>query len=228
MAITIVQSATFLGNGASPNAKAFSSNVTAGNWILVGSRSTSSVGAWSCSGTNCGAFTEIGTGQGTPGGNGVRLFYALVSTTGTCTVTLTVAGSNFRGEMMEVSGLASSSPLDQTTKASGTSATPSSGSVTTTQADELLFGVVGTDGGNTFAAGSGYTLREANLDVALQIEYQIVAATGAYAATMSITSAGWSATIATFKGAAAAAVADDDAGWIPQRAPQDLSVVSVW
>jgi hypothetical protein len=204
VAIGIVQSATFTGNGAGPNAKAFGSNVTAGNLIVVATRGTSYTGAWTVSDNLGNTYTEIGTGQATPAGNGCRLFYAKNITGGACTVSIGAAGQNYRGEMIEISGLDTVSPLDVTTKASGTSTTPSSGATgTRSQASEILIGMVGTDGGNTFTAGTNFTLRQANTDIALQIEYQIVSAAGTDAATMTLgSSAGWSATIASFKAAA--------------------------
>ena len=146
---------------------------------------------------------------------------------GACTVTLTDAGQNFRAEMLEASGLDTTSPLDQTTSAAGTSAAPSSGSITTTTANQLLVCYVGTDGGNSFTAGSGWTLQQANSDVAIQIETQIVSSIGTYAGTMSITSAGYAARVASFKATASASLTDDDAGWMPQPWQPDTTV-SVW
>jgi hypothetical protein len=230
MAITIVQSATFAGNGAGPNAKAFLSNVTAGNLIVVASRGTGYSGAWTVSDNLNGAHTEVGTGQATPGGAGCRLFYRKNTAAGATTVSIGSAGQNFRGEMIEIAGLDTVAPLDQTAKANGTSTAPSSGATgARSQASEIIITLAGTDGGNTFSAGSGFTLREANNDVALQIAYQIVSAAGTDAGTMGLASAaGWASIVATFIAASAGAITDDDSGGLIQRVSQDLAVVSVW
>jgi PhoD-like phosphatase len=98
---------------------------------------------------------------------------------------------------------------DQTTQ-SGT--TPSVGPTgTTTQANELLIGVIGTNGpvedtagtwNNSFTAGSrvGTTGGSAADNWTVSMGYRIVSATGTYTAQKSgITSRNWAAAIATFK-----------------------------
>ena len=103
--------------------------------------------------------------------------------------------------------------LDRTSTGTGSSATPSSGATaTTSQADELLIGAIGTEGpdgdaagtwGNSFTAGprlgtTGGTQTTPTSRVSLG--YRIVSATGAYTAAKSgITSRDWAAMIATFK-----------------------------
>ena len=97
---------------------------------------------------------------------------------------------------------------DQTTQ-SGT--TPTVGPTEmTTQADELLIGVIGTEGpvgdaagtwGNSFTAGPrvGTTGGDANTNWTVSLGYRIVSATSGYTAQKSgITSRNWAATIATF------------------------------
>ena len=98
---------------------------------------------------------------------------------------------------------------DQTTQ-SGT--TPTVGPTgTTTQANELLIGVIGTNGpaedaagtwGNSFTAGprTGTTGGDADTNWTVSMGYRIVSTTGGYTAQKSsITNRGWAATIATFK-----------------------------
>ncbi len=109
-------------------------------------------------------------------------------------------------------GLADVSPFDQTMSATGSSTAPASGaSPTTTQADELLIGVVGTEGpvgdsagtwDNSFTAGprQGTTSATADANITVSMGYRIVSATGAYTASKTgITSRDWGAMIATFK-----------------------------
>ena len=109
-------------------------------------------------------------------------------------------------------GMASVGALEQTTVASGTSTSPSSGAANTVQADQLLIGVVGTEGpsgdtegtwSNSFTAGpragtTGGT--DATTNITVSLGYRIVTTAGSYtAAKTGITSRDWAASIATFK-----------------------------
>lgn len=126
--------------------------------------------------------------------------------------TLTIAyndgvGSAISCVLQEFSGVATSSPLDKTISAQGTSAAPSSGATaTTTQADELVIGLVGWAGATSTASlGSGYTnlAQVALADASTAMESKIVAATGAQTAAMTLgASRDWAAICATFKAAA--------------------------
>ena len=110
------------------------------------------------------------------------------------------------------SGLADENVLDQTHTGTGSSAAPSSGAtLTTSQAEELLIGAIGTDGPdgdpagtweNSFTAGPrlGTTGGAADANITASMGWRIVSATGAYTAAKSgITSRAWAALIATFK-----------------------------
>ena len=101
---------------------AVSDNVNAGNWTLA----TSIVDS-----TN---------------GRAIYLFYKENTGAGTPTVTAswsTSTANNDALQIYEYSGLATSNSLDQKTSANpATSTTPTSGSITTTQASELILGAV--------------------------------------------------------------------------------------
>ncbi len=110
------------------------------------------------------------------------------------------------------SGLADVSTLDQIASGTGTSTSPSSGAASsTTQADELLIGVIGTEGpvgdsagtwGNSFIAGprAGTTGDADDTNITISLGYRIVSATGTYTASKTgITERDWGALIATFK-----------------------------
>lgn len=109
--------------------------------------------------------------------------------------------------------LASSDPLDQIANATGTNGTGAMDSgftATTTQADELLFGVgvSGTGCHNAPVAGSNYTTREANGDPLIDptiVEDEIVSSTGRYHATATCNAPfmEWGMGVAMFKGAVA-------------------------
>ena len=117
-----------------------------------------------------------------------------------------------------VTGLDSTSPLDVTGTATGTSTTPSvSTSATTTQADVLTIGIVGTEGpsGDTFTQDAspayatppvraGTTSGSAVTNITVAGGYFIETAAGVktYNPTLG-TSRDWASVIVTFKGAAA-------------------------
>ena len=90
---------------------------------------------------------------------------------------------------LEYSGLDPVSPVDVTAGASGTSATSSSGSVTTTSSYDLLFSAnyVST---STNTAGNGFVNRAITNPDGDIAEDQIVTATGAYTGTAKLTSSG--------------------------------------
>ena len=104
--------------------------------------------------------------------------------------------------ILEYSGLSTTSPLDVTQGAFSNSSSASSGSATTTAANELIFGA-STVATATAGPGSTFTSRiiTASGDLA---EDSIVATTGSYSATAPLTSSGnWVMQMATFKAAAA-------------------------
>jgi len=101
----------------------------------------------------------------------------------------------------EYSGLDQASPLDVGRSASGTSATPNSGSVTTTAAQEVIFGAGTTTGGFT-APGTNFTSRIITTPDANIAEDMFVTATGSYSATAPLNgSAAWVMQVAGFRNA---------------------------
>jgi uncharacterized repeat protein (TIGR02543 family) len=109
-------------------------------------------------------------------------------------------------------GLAPAGALDQNHIGYKTAtSTPNSGSITTTQADELLIGLVGTEGPVGDAAGSwvsgwtpgsrvGTTSGTADANITMSMGYQIVSSTGTYEASKSgITARDAASAIVSFK-----------------------------
>lgn len=139
-----------------------------------------------------------------------------VASGSTITVTLTASSSRKVAMICEYSGIDSASPLDQATGQDKTTAGLDSGSVTTTQADELLiggYGQIAAAGTDTITATNSFTMRQTGIVGTSNWEIggladRIVAATGAYNATATTTSTTTNSDtiIATFKGAAAAVV----------------------
>lgn len=111
-------------------------------------------------------------------------------------ITLTPATSAaLEIHVSEWTGLATTSPVDQTASATGTGTAASSGQLTTTANGELIFGY--TFLFNTATAGTGFTgitLVNGDLD-----EYQVQSNAGPIAATFTQTSGTWFALLATFK-----------------------------
>ena len=127
-----------------------------------------------------------------------QIFYVKSSLGGADTVTVTSNSGSADLELYvhEYNGTDTSAPLDVTASGQGSSTTPSTSAVTTTAANEVIFGYAGLT--NPGAAGSGFTARKTlGGDVS---EDELVTATGSYSATFSQPSTGqWIALMATFK-----------------------------
>src|SRR5262249_31612162 len=128
-----------------------------------------------------------------------QVFYAANVAGGANTVTATFATalSGFGiAYVHEYSGLDKTAPLDVSASAIGTASSASSGTATTTAANDLLFGAVGSNSAVT-AAGAGFTSRLATFDN--RTEDRTVTSTGAYAATATQNGSAWVAQLAAFK-----------------------------
>jgi hypothetical protein len=100
--------------------------------------------------------------------------------------------------ILEYSGLNPTSPLDVTAAGTGNGTSASSGSATTTSANELIFGA-GTTAGTAFTApGSGFTTRIVNIYGSLA-EDKTVSSAGSNAATATNSGGAWVMQMATFK-----------------------------
>lgn len=101
-----------------------------------------------------------------------------------------------------ITGIASTSWLDQVNSGTGQSTTPSSGNITTTVADEILIGCLCTGQPQTLSFGSGWTRLGTHVDnttKAYDGGYSIKSATGTYVYDGTITSADWASCIASYK-----------------------------
>ena len=129
-------------------------------------------------------------GPSPDGGSGAQyIYYAsniAAAVAGANTVTVTFSGSSASGEALravEYSGISATNPLDGAATAicSGTNNQCSSGSITTTNATDLLVGV------NEFYAtgpGPGYTERLNSASFGLIVEDTIVSQAGSYSASV--------------------------------------------
>ncbi len=135
-------------------------------------------------------------------GTGLRqsIYYAknIAAGSNTVTVTFSQAAVFVDVRVLEYSGLDTANPLDQTAGAVGSGTTASSGAVTTTAANELIFGA-----GMTLAkftgAGTGFTSRIITSPDADIAEDRTVTTTGSYSATAPNSSSNWVMQIATFQ-----------------------------
>jgi hypothetical protein len=127
------------------------------------------------------------------------IYYAKNIASGSNTITVRFnQTANFPNvNVLEYSGLDTTSPLDVTSSASGYGTTANSGSATTTAANELIVGA-GNPRSVFTAAGSGFTNRMINSFGGIS-EDRIVSSAGSYGATAAMTSGTWVMQMATFR-----------------------------
>jgi hypothetical protein len=127
-------------------------------------------------------------------GTGLRqsIYYAKNILAGTNTVTVkfnqAVAYADVR--VLEYKGLDPSNPLDVTAGAAGSGTTPSSGTASSTSANELIFGA-GMTTTHFTGAGTGFTSRIITSPDADIAEDKNVTSTGSYSAAAPVTSSKW-------------------------------------
>jgi len=135
-------------------------------------------------------------------GTGLRqsIYYAknIAGGSNTVTVTFNQAATFVDVRALEYSGLDTANPLDVAAGAAGTGTLASSGAVTTTSANELIFGA-GMTRTHFTGAGSGFISRIITNPDADIAEDQTVSSTGSYNATAPTTSANWVMQMATFR-----------------------------
>ncbi len=176
---------------------AFSKANTAGNLIAV-------YVVWDNSGTakvsdTSGNTYTAATARQSWGNNwSAQVFYAanILGGANTVKVTFGTAITSF-GIMYlhEYSGLATVSPVDVSASAAGTSASMSSGAVTTTQANDLLFAAGASDG--SVSKGTGFTSRLTGFGNLT--EDRAVTTTGSYAGTASQSGSTWAMQLVAFR-----------------------------
>jgi hypothetical protein len=137
---------------------AFPSNNTAGNWIGVAIRSGANPQTLTVSDSRGSVYRQATQFVQTTDGPTDAIYYAENIAAGANTVTVSqTTSATLRLVITEFSGLAASGSIDVTASSQGSSASPSSGSATTTSNGELLFGLISSANGDTVTPGSGYT-----------------------------------------------------------------------
>lgn len=196
MAWAFVQSTgTFVAATSTTIAQAFAGNVTAGNLIVVASH-------WNDTGTTAAATDSLGNTYTSAVGptnfsttDRAQVFFAKNITGGACTVTVTLNASrtNRYITIHEYSGLDTATGIDVAAAAAGSSTAPAA-SVTTTAANDMLFGFAFV--ANTAGASSGTARQLTNGDAT---QDQNVVSAGAVTSTLTQTPTGtWVCQAAAF------------------------------
>ncbi len=141
----------------------------------------------------------------------------------TVTVTFNVAARFPDIRIAEYSGIDTVNPLDVSAGAQGSTATSSSGSVTTTNANDLLIGANLVQSTST-AAGAGYTNRGITPDGDI-LEDRVVTATAGYSATAALDKVQqWIMQMVAFRAAGSGTSAPSIASLNPTSGPVGTSV----
>jgi outer membrane protein assembly factor BamB len=182
---------------------AFSKANTAGN-LIVAYVIWDNPGAVTMSDTRGNTYTAATARQSWGNNWSAQVFYASGIKAGSNTVTATF-GTSIKSfgivYLHEYSGLANVSPVDVSASATGSSGSMSSGAVTTTQANDLLFAAGASDKTVT-AAGTGFTKRLTGFGNLT--EDRVVTTTGSYAGTATQNGTTWVMQLVAFRAASGA------------------------
>ena len=179
---------------------AFSKANTAGN-LIVAYVVWDNPGTASVSDTRGNTYTAATTRQNFGNNWSAQVFYASGISAGSNTVTATFGTSiNSFGivYLHEYSGLASVSPVDVSSSGVGSTSLMSSGAVSTTQANDLLFAAGASDSAVT-VAGTGFTKRLTGFDNLT--EDRLAPSTGPYEGTATQNGGVWAMQLVAFKAA---------------------------
>jgi len=198
---TIVQSNAVTNNAAHTSLTVpFTSNPTAGDLIDVMVQVNSTTVTITAADTCANTFMQIISQNSNDNTQREVRFYAKnIAGCGADSVTLTYSASVpfSRVLISEISGLDTTSPLDQSISSNGAGVSLSVPSVTTTAASEILIACGNTSVTSTGTAGTGYTIY---LSQSAFCEDQVVSTTGNYAATATESMTGnWIMTLASYK-----------------------------
>ena len=197
--ITYVQSKSTTQTSGSSVAIVFTAGQTAGNLNVVEimwGDTTSTISSVTDSKGNTYALA-VGPTKTTALTSAIYYAKNIAAGSNTVTVKFNTSAAYPNINVLEYSGLDTTSPLDVTAAATGTGTTANSGSATTTAAKELIVGAGNPSSGFT-AAGSGFTSRLINAYGGIS-EDKIVSSTGSYNATATMTSGNWVMQMATFR-----------------------------
>jgi len=201
MSFSIVQFQNAVASGTTTSLTAtFTNNITAGNLIVVGYQMPSSGTTVTVSDgpgdTFTNTFSNVAWTDGTFGGS-----FAPNSAGGSKTVTLSYASTSQTPTIVcaEISGVATSSPLDTSGSSTGTSSSPGSGLYATSNANDIIIGF--DVGAKTLSTTGGMTTITSNTTSwNTYLMYEIETTTGSYGFIGGQASSGaWAAWMMAFK-----------------------------
>lgn len=190
--------------------------LTSGDLICVAFACDDTAGTYSCADT-VNTYIEDVTALTNAGHVQLHVFRSIAGTTANLTITVTHPSLTARALVtMSFSGTASSSPFDTSAAgATGTSATPASGSVTPSADNYVVFGAVGVEdtGNNTATESTNFTGIQQNgtigggaaSNIYCAASYNIQTTAAARNYQPGITSASWADHALVYKVTAAAA-----------------------
>src|SRR5947207_5166609 len=185
-AITLVQHRSRDAGTTTSSALAFPASTTMGHFIAVVIRAGRSGQVFTVTDSRGNVYqlaVRFDVTGDLPNGSTLGILYVPAISGGATTVTVSMpTAGTLRFAILEYAGLATTSVLDGATATQGTSAAPSSGTVTTAANGDLLLGAIMTGNPATFGAGSGYAIEErvpAAPNTKLIAEDQIQGAAGA-------------------------------------------------
>jgi hypothetical protein len=186
---------------------AFPTNNNAGNFIAVIIRAGKSGQVLNVSDSHSNAYKQAVLFNMTVDGETDAIYYAenIAGGANTVTVSDNISAGTLRFSIMEYSGVALSSSLDNAAAAEGTGTSPSTANAPTSWGGDFLLGLITTANAATYTAGSGYKIEDfvpAEPNSKLIGEDQIQAAAGNASANATIgASDSWGAVFAAFKSA---------------------------
>ena len=205
MALAHVNATSGSGDGGSTTIAATAANHTGGNLLVVCVVWSSAAQTLSSIADTAGnTYTRHPSSKQDSGSDNTEIFYAKnITGNASNVVTATFSGSStFRRIMVDqISGADTSAPADQAGIGGGTSATATTSSFTTTQADEIIVAGVGNTNTTSFSAGAAGTIRVNNVGGDSAMEDNIVSSTGSYTGSMvsDIGSTTWFISAASYK-----------------------------
>lgn len=200
---SLVQNVT--SNDNSVSSLAYTTNVSANNLGIACIRGATGVTTTSLTSSR-GTWTKIGTTFSTSAGDGM-LFWTQFTSSGADTVNLN--SDVARIDIQEVTGLSGTISVDSTNRATSTSTSPASGTISPA-VNAWIFSCLITNaypgiGGVT--AGSGFTGFDFSQDLKYFMEYQNSASGGTYNGNWTLSvSDQWYSVVAAFKGTASSTV----------------------
>jgi hypothetical protein len=204
--IGLIQENAVQGSAVGSVSVAFPTANTTGDLILAFVRMSTSTQTVALTDTAGNAYVEAVAQAQIADGSQVHLFYAKSIPGVANTITATFSSTNNHPwlAIYEYKGLSTTSPLDQTAHAQGSSTAPNSGpTATTASASELVFAAMGLPASytGTQTIGSGYSLLQNDTSTSPASNESILAtSTGSFAGTFALSAtANWSAIVATFK-----------------------------